>query len=334
MNRKTYRPSRAAQYRRGAARYRAGGAGGRREEGPRLGAILLLGLLILAVYLRFSPGETPQAVRQAVSSLLSGDMDLKEAVTVFGRKAAGEGEEALLTFGRKLLGQGGEEQSDPGAEEYQIPAEQEIHQISPEQMNWKEAAGNASGRLFLSAQGLEGLCESPYPAFDFSCLRFDLPEEELLDDTPNEEFVIPSPDVVDDGVYSLSFPCAAPLQGRITSSYGYRDHPIDEEVKFHYGVDIAAARGTPIGSFAAGTVTDTGRGTVYGNFVRVDHGDGFTSFYGHMDSISVTKGQKVALGQQVGKVGSTGKSTGPHLHFEMRKDGKIINPNDYVELAA
>ena len=81
-------------------------------------------------------------------------------------------------------------------------------------------------------------------------------------------------------------------------------------------------------------MTDTGRGTVYGNFVRVDHGDGFTSFYGHMDSISVTKGQKVALGQQVGKVGSTGKSTGPHLHFEMRKDGKIINPNDYVELAA
>ena len=93
MNRKTYRPSRAAQYRRGAARYRAGGAGGRREEGPRLGTILLLGLLILAVYLRFSPGETPQAVRQAVSSLLSGDMDLKEAVTVFGRKAAGRSEE-------------------------------------------------------------------------------------------------------------------------------------------------------------------------------------------------------------------------------------------------
>lgn len=330
MNRKTYRPSRAAQYRRrGAARY---GAGGRREEGPRIGAILLWGLLILAVYLRFALGETPQAARQAVSSLLSGDMDLKEAVTVFGRKAAGEGEEALLTFGRKLLGQGGTEE-EPGAQDYQIPAEQEIRQISPEQMNWKEAAGNSSGRLFLSA-GIEGLCESPYPAFDFSCLRFDLPEEELLDDTPNEEFVIPSPDVVDDAVYQLSFSCAAPLRGRITSPYGYRDHPIDEEVKFHYGVDIAAARGTPIGAFAAGTVSDAGRGAVYGNFVRIDHGGGFTSFYGHMDSISVKKGQTVALGQQVGKVGSTGKSTGPHLHFEMRKDGKIINPNDYVELAA
>ena len=66
----------------------------------------------------------------------------------------------------------------------------------------------------------------------------------------------------------------------------------------------------------------------------MDHGGGFTSFYGHMDSISVQKGKTVKQGTEIGKVGSTGKSTGPHLHFEMRKDGKIIDPTDYVELAA
>ena len=90
MNRNAYQPGRAAQYRRGAARYKTRRAGGRREEGPRLGTVLLWGLLILAVYLRFSPGETPQAVRQAVSSLLSGDMDLKEAVTEIGRASCRE----------------------------------------------------------------------------------------------------------------------------------------------------------------------------------------------------------------------------------------------------
>lgn len=334
MNRRTYRPGAAARYRRRNGSYRRA-YGGEQQGGLRLGGILLWGLLILAIYLRFSPGETPQAVRQTVSSLLNGDMDLKEAVTVFGRKAAGGEEDgALLVFGRKLLGQDGEEQAQPQAEEYQTPVEQQIHQIAPERMTWNQAVGNQSDRLFLSGQGLSGLCESPYPAFDFSHLRFDLPEEELLDDTPNEEFAIPSPDVVDDAVYQLAFPCAAPLRGRITSPYGYRDHPIDQQVKFHYGVDIAAAKGTKIGAFASGTVVDTGRGTVYGNFVRLDHGDGFLSFYGHMDSISVKKGQRVELGQQVGLVGSTGKSTGPHLHFELRKNGKIIDPNDYVELAA
>lgn len=215
MNRRTYRPSAAARYRRRGSPYRRSYGGGQQEGGLRLGGILLWGLLILAVYLRFSPGETPQAVRQTVSSLLNGDMDLKEAVTVFGRKAAGGEEDgALLVFGRKLLGQDGEQQPEPKAEDYQTPVEQQIHQIAPEQMTWNQAVGNQSDRLFLSEQGLAGLCESPYPAFDVSHLRFDLPEEELLDDTPNEAFSIPSPDVVDDTVYQLAFPCAAPLTGR------------------------------------------------------------------------------------------------------------------------
>lgn len=341
MNRRPYRPAYAARRGRSASRSRGGYNRGRREEeeGIHLRTILLCALLVLAVYLRFSPGETPKAVRQTVSSLISGEIDLKDAVMVFGKQVTGGEDEdnALLVFKNKLLGTDGKERADEDEEQadiadYKVPAANDIDEISPDGTEDGKTAGVPTGRLFLSADGLYGVCESPYPAIDPATLRFDLPQEELLDDTPNEPFTIPSPDVVDDGTYELPFACMAPVRGRITSPFGYRDHPIDEEVKFHYGVDVALAKGSKIACFADGVVIDCGKGNVYGNYARVDHGNGFTSFYGHMNSITVKKGQKVKLGDEIGKVGSTGKSTGPHLHFEMRKNGKIIDPNDYVEL--
>ena len=333
MNRRTYSYRRGPRY----APARRRGAG---DRGIRLGPLLLCGLLLLAVYLRFSPGETPQAVRQTVASLLEGELSLKDAVMVFGQQIAGGSEEdegVLQVFKNKLLGEDGEEQApeaEPDVEEYEVPASNHIQEVSPDEEENTQTAGLKTGRLFLSADGLLGVCESPYPAIDPNTLRFEIQEGEEMDDTPNEPFTIPSPDVVDDNTYDLPFVCMAPVKGRITSPFGYRDHPIDEEVKFHYGVDVALNKGSSIACLADGTVIDAGTGNVYGNYVRVDHGGGFTSFYGHMDSISVQKGQTVKQGTEIGKVGSTGKSTGPHLHFEMRTDGKIIDPTDYVELAA
>lgn len=117
-----------------------------------------------------------------------------------------------------------------------------------------------------------------------------------------------------------------PLNGRISSDFGTRFHPIDKKMKMHSGVDIAVPRGTPIAAAAEGVVTFAGRKGGYGNVVIVEHADGHTTFYAHCDKLLVKEGQTVTLGEEIAKAGSTGKSTGPHLHFEVRENGKPIDP--------
>ena len=121
-----------------------------------------------------------------------------------------------------------------------------------------------------------------------------------------------------------------PLSGRISSDFGTRFHPIDKKMKVHTGVDIAVPRGTPIASAADGVVTFAGRKGGYGNVVIVEHPDGRQTFYAHCDKLLVEKGQTVTVGEEIAKAGSTGKSTGPHLHFEVRENGKPIDPLKFL----
>ncbi len=117
-----------------------------------------------------------------------------------------------------------------------------------------------------------------------------------------------------------------PVDGRITSKFGNRFHPIDKKVKFHSGIDIYAKRGTPIRAAADGIVVFAGKRGGYGNMVIIDHGNGRTSRYAHADKIFVERGQPIEGGKPIATVGSTGKATGPHLHFEFRENGKAVNP--------
>lgn len=121
---------------------------------------------------------------------------------------------------------------------------------------------------------------------------------------------------------ALRRPVAAPL----SSSFGPRVHPVTGEHKLHAGIDLAAPTGTPIGAAAGGTVTFAGVRGGYGNLVTVDHGDGTESRYAHQATIAVREGQRVTPGALLGTVGSTGMSTGPHLHFEFRRDGEPVDP--------
>lgn len=123
---------------------------------------------------------------------------------------------------------------------------------------------------------------------------------------------------------------AMPLSGRVSSSFGMRFHPVDNKVKMHTGVDIAVPLGTPIASAAEGVVAFAGRKGGYGNVVIVEHGDGRQTFYAHADKLLVTEGQRVAAGEEIAKSGSTGKSTGPHLHFEVRENGRPIDPLKFL----
>ena len=127
--------------------------------------------------------------------------------------------------------------------------------------------------------------------------------------------------------FSVRYPVAGlPVAGRITSPFGYRFHPILHTMKLHTGVDIAAPIGTPVFAVGAGMVVWAGRRGGYGNAVIIDHGGGKATLYGHMSAVLVRSGQTVAGRQQIGRVGSTGISTGPHCHFEVRINGVPVNP--------
>lgn len=121
-------------------------------------------------------------------------------------------------------------------------------------------------------------------------------------------------------------PFIRPVDGPIVSGFGYRFHPIFKRVKFHYGVDISAPSGTPIRAVADGVVVFSGWRRAYGNTVILDHGNGLATLYAHCSRLLVSEGEVVKQGQVIGLVGSTGLSTGPHLHFEVRRYGKPINP--------
>lgn len=118
---------------------------------------------------------------------------------------------------------------------------------------------------------------------------------------------------------------------RITSPYSMRVHPTLGVYKQHTGIDIGASYGTNVLAAADGTVIIAGWNNAYGNYVVINHGGGVTTLYGHNSSLTVSKGQKVSRGQVIAKVGSTGYSTGPHIHFEVQVNGSPVNPMSYLQ---
>jgi len=122
----------------------------------------------------------------------------------------------------------------------------------------------------------------------------------------------------------------SPLGGRLSSFFGKRKHPIFKKNRFHNGLDIAAPHGTLIGAARDGVVVSTGWNGGYGKAVTIDHGDGYKTLYGHMSVIYAKPGQRVKAGKIIGRVGSTGLSTGPHLHFTLWHNGRLLNPMDIL----
>jgi len=121
-----------------------------------------------------------------------------------------------------------------------------------------------------------------------------------------------------------------PISGPITSEFGWRTHPIFGSARFHSGLDIGGDYGMPIHAAASGVVIEAGWIGGYGNTIMIDHGGGIATLYGHNESLAVSVGQQVSQGEVVAYCGSTGNSTGPHCHFEVRVNGEPVSPWDYL----
>ena len=128
-------------------------------------------------------------------------------------------------------------------------------------------------------------------------------------------------------------PSIWPVEGRLMGGFGERTDPFSGEGAMHTGVDISAPTGTPVRTTADGIVTFAAWSSGYGQLVIVDHGGGFETYYAHLSRFAVVEGQEVRRGEQIGAVGSTGRVTAPHLHYEVRIGGAPVNPHPYLARA-
>lgn len=134
--------------------------------------------------------------------------------------------------------------------------------------------------------------------------------------------------------YNISYtPLGLPYPGKITSTFGHREDPFDGNgVETHKGLDISGPLGSPVKAMAKGEVEFAGKKGGFGNCIILKHGNGFETLYGHLSKILVKVGEPITIGQEIGRIGSTGRSTGPHLHYEVHKNGKKINPQSFLTL--
>jgi len=193
-----------------------------------------------------------------------------------------------------------------------------------------ESVANASALTQLSAQPVENTDYSQAPAAADYALNSGGPEENAEDNGENSE--------IDNEIAAIrktADPAYLPTMwahlGKINNEFGFRRNPFGgRSYEFHPGMDIDGERGDMVLSPANGTVVWAGYKGGYGNLVEIDHGNGLTTCYGHMSKLEAEVGETITRGQLIGYIGSTGRSTGPHLHFELRLNDKPINPRHFL----
>ncbi len=261
----------------------------------------LVSIVFVTSIVNFTGTEAIVQARNKIIEVVN-SREVSEAVTTIGEMVSGVSEEAVQTvfamFEEELLDEEGKfEQTD------------EIEEVIEQEEEFVP--------VFLS--------ESAVPE--------ELLHPEMLDfGQENDKNEANELDAVSEDKYKAEFTYVTPTNGTVTSAFGNRIHPVSFEKSFHYGIDIANVTGTQINSFADGIIEHTGYSNSYGNYLIIDHGNEFKTLYAHCDKISVSSGDEITIGEKVAEMGSTGVSTGSHLHFEVRINGKIIDPTPYLNL--
>ena len=302
--------------RRTAGRRRSTGGSGRRDrrkvalaprERRRLLQLCVCAVLFLAVFLGRDalPGGMEE-VRGEILQVIRTDTDFRAAFARLGSAMdrGASGQELAAQAWRAVLGM-----EEPGWTPYVFAArDNALYRVEAERLS--EQAGN----LVLPIQEA-----APTPEA----------ESTRTDQTAQET---PAPEGAEEDTDPLGVgETAAPVMAPVSSGFGLREHPIEGGEKFHNGLDLAADYGSDIGAFAAGTVDYIGESPAYGQYLQIAHANGVTSFYAHCSRLCVQPGQQVAAGEKVAEVGDTGEVTGAHLHFELKVNGTLVDPADYIE---
>jgi murein DD-endopeptidase MepM/ murein hydrolase activator NlpD len=268
-------------------------------------------------------------VRQSVSEYLYSDSDYKSAFAIIGRAASGQESAAQAAgdlYTAVFAPKSGTVETSAAAEKGR---QGNLASLLAFSRHWTEmdkyapiCAGNSQSAMSLSLAAEDGEDDAASAESGAETVAASAPSDKDL----------PSDVCMEQKVLNISY--VTPLKGTLSSPFGYREHPIEGEEKFHYGIDIAAGTGTAIGAFAAGTVSACGESTSLGKYVMVSHGGGITTLYAHCSKLCTSTGKNVRAGQKIAEVGATGLATGPHCHFQLEMNGTYLNPIYYVSLSA
>ncbi len=308
-----------------------------RDESGRTGRRLLRLAVSLALFLLvyIGRGVFPGQV-EAWRNALTSDVDFQEAFQRFGREVS-EGERVRDAFQELCVAVFGGQKEEPDPGPAPVPEDVEIVPLSGTSrmgLDWLEEHGALAG---LSAQGGEEPAPSPSAEPAPTAAPEPTPEPTpavvtaVAQATDDQGRKLPSK--VSFVNYELGLDKTVnPVNGRITSKFGFRDNPIDGDSEFHLALDIGVPEGTEIAAFADGTVRYVGQSDEFGLYFMIDHANNVSSFYAHCSKLLVTKGQTVSCGETVALAGHTGHATGPHLHLTILKDDIRLDPAYYVDL--
>lgn len=288
-----------------------------RRRLAQLGACLVLFLTVLFT----KGGDRLDPLRRELRSAVQGDVDFRAAFTDLGW-AVSSGRPMGETLGELwtdvFLPQSGGE-SAPGCRgPLYRRAERGLSRAGATSALFTSYGAGESPDDPMAASGVRRVSEPPQKEEEPAVVHVDYAGPALPENTTMDRYALYLPQTVD------------PVQGVESSGFGWREHPIEGGEKFHYGVDLAVDTGTAVQAFAAGKVDYIGESDIYGQYLQLDHGNGIKSFYAHCSKLCVRKGQTIAAGEKVAESGATGDVTGPHLHFELKRNGVRLNPDYYI----
>lgn len=262
------------------------------------------GIFVLLVAVKLLLPDQMTRLNRHLSVLLEQNMDVQAVFSAVGRAISGETEDLAEEVYQAVF------RPEVAGETVQTAALPDLEELD----------ASRQLRLFLRDRELQRQ-ESGVPETQAEALSYIQYSQENL------------PENVNMAQDLLGFDYCTPVMGALSSDFGYRDHPTEGEERFHYGLDIAAETGTAISCFADGTVTAVGDSSSYGKYLIVAHEGDYTTLYAHCSTVTASSGAAVKAGEKIAEVGETGMATGPHLHFELHRDGEYLNPIYYVSLA-
>lgn len=271
------------------------------------------GIFVLLVSVKLLLPEQLPKIRQSVSTVMDRNMDVGQVFSAVGGLVTGREpvEKSLEEVYQAVFApEQPENETETTAEPDAVETETELPDAPTAPLETAASVGEAAERP-AETEGTEEPMALSYVLYS---------GENLPENATMEQAV-------------LGFDYVTPVTGALSSPFGYREHPIEGEDRFHYGLDIAADTGTAITCFASGEVSAVGESSSYGKYLIVNHNAEYSTLYAHCSSICVHSGEAVKQGQTIAEVGDTGMTTGPHLHFELHRGNTYLNPIYYVSLA-